>query len=318
MLSRSLLPAIACTLVLGASTAARAEPTADDAAAEALFDEAVALRNAGDRAGACARFRRSYKLSPARGTLLNIAECFEAEGKLASAWATYRKLADAAETAGDRERLNIARAKRAELEPRLAYLTIAGNDAPADLVVRRDDSTLPRDVLDDPVPIDAGVHRLTVSAPGFEPWTTQVEIADGERQRISFPALVALPPVVPPAALSAATPPHVTRRHPRATAGIAMVAAGGVSAAVGLGFGVAAWNAKRDAACSGAGCSADGYGRLEDAHAHARNANLFVGFGAAVAAVGAVMWWTAPAGTERSVTPIGGPGMVGVSFGGRL
>jgi hypothetical protein len=318
MLSRSLLPAIACTLVLGASTAARAEPTADDAAAEALFDEAVALRNAGDRAGACARFRRSYKLSPARGTLLNIAECFEAEGKLASAWATYRKLADAAETAGDRERLNIARAKRAELEPRLAYLTIVARDAPADLVVRRDDSTLTRDVLDDPVPIDAGVHRLTVSAPGFEPWTTEVEIADGERQRISFPALVALPAVLPPASASLATPDREAPRHPRATVGMAMVAAGGVSVAVSLGFGIAAWNAERDAGCDGGGCTTQGFGRLEDAHSHARNANLFFGFGAAVAAVGGVMWWTAPTGTELTVSPIGGPGMVGVSFGGRL
>ncbi|HUQ00926.1 MAG TPA: PEGA domain-containing protein [Kofleriaceae bacterium] len=317
MLSRSLLPAIACALAAGAGgRVAIAEPSADDAAAEALFDEAVALRNAGDRAAACGKFRRSYKLSPARGTLLNIAECFETEGKLASAWATYRKLADASETAGDRERLLIARAKRAELEPRLAYLTIVAASARADLVVRRDDSTLSGDVLDEPAPIDAGVHRITVSAPGYEPWTTDVEIADGERQRITVPALVAQRPVASPSLQPIARRAHTSGRHPRATAGLAVAGAGGVSVVIGLGFGVAAWSAERDAACGSGGCSTQGYDRLEDAHAHARNANLFVGLGAAIAAVGAVMWWTAPDGNELTVAPLGGPGTVGISFAG--
>ncbi len=322
MRAMSRRPALAVALALAVWPGARAaaQPTADDAAAEALFDEAVALRNAGDRAAACSKFRQSYQLSAARGTLLNIAECFEAESKLASAWAAYSTLADAAEAADDRERLAIARAKRAELEPRLARLTITVTAPPAGVVVHRDDSTIPLDVLGEPVPLDAGSHTITVSAPGHEPWRTTIEVVDGARPRVEVPALVPLPPR-PVVDAPGDAPATTRRRHPRATAGLVALGAGAVGAAVGLGFGVAAWRAEADAdpTCDAAlVCDAYGYGRLQDAHAHADRADLFVGLGAALVVGGAVLYWTAPDGAEVTVRPVAGPDAVGVAIGGRL
>lgn len=316
--------ALAAAIVLasgGTIRRAAAQPGANDAAADALFDEGVALRNAGDRAGACSKFRQSYRLAAARGTLLNIAECFEAEGLLASAWAAYRTLADEAEAAGDRDRLAIARAKRAELQPRLAYLTIVAPGAVAELEVRRDGSRLPAETLGEPIPIDAGAHQIEVSAAGYRDWTTRIEIADGSRRRIEIPALEPLPapPPAPPSANRDAGPTR--RRHPRATAGLVMIAGGSVSAAIGLGFGSAAWRASRDAdpLCDDAlQCTPEGARHMNDARRHAARANVLIGVGAAVAMTGAVLWWTAPDGTEITIAPVVGPSTVGVTIGGRL
>lgn len=313
----SFVIALACAIIVCAARRdAPAQPTADDAAAEALFDEGVARRNAGDLAKACEKFRRSYKLSPARGTLLNIAECFETEGKLASAWAAYSTLADEAEAAGDRDRLTIARGKRAELEPRLAYVTIVIAAAPDGVVVHRDDSKLP---AGEPTPIDAGAHTITVSAPGHRAWATELDVADGTRQQLDVPALEPLPPEPEPPL--AAAPARATKRHPRAIGGMVAVGAGALGITVGLGFGVAAMRAESDA---DAGCDDDlmctrrGFDRLNDARAHANRSTFFVGAGAVLVGLGAVLWLTAPAGAEVTVTPVGGPGAMGVMVGGRL
>jgi hypothetical protein len=320
--------ALAAVVALAATATTRpavAQPGANDAAADALFDEGVALRNAGDRAAACDRFRQSYRLAAARGTLLNIAEFFEAEGLLASAWAAYRTLADEAEAAGDRERLAIARTKATELGPRLAYLTVvaSGAAAIADLEVRRDGARLPAGTLGQAIPIDAGVHTLEVSAAGHHGWSTQVEIVDGARRRVEIPALEPMPepPPSPPPATADDRVTSSRRRHPRATAGLVMIAGGSLSAAVGLGFGTAAWRAGNDADphCDEAlMCSPYGAERMEDARRLAGRANVLVGIGAAVAVAGAVLWWTAPDGAEVSVAPVAGPGVVGVTIGGRL
>ena len=299
---------------------ASAQRTTDDAAASALFDEAVALRNAGDRAGACARFRRSFKLSPARGTLLNIAECFEAEDRLASAWATYRTLADEAEANNDRERLAIARAKHAELAPRLAHVTLVIATPPPGLEVRRGDTTLPTDLLGAPVPTDAGSHTITVSAPGHHPWTARLEVTNGSTSRLDVATLEPLPPPLPLHTVTT-TAAAARRRHPRARTGLALVGAGAASAAVGLGFGAAAWSAERDAdpTCDpDLVCDQYGYGRLQDARTHAGRADLLIGIGGLLAVTGAVLWWTAPDGAEIQIAPVAGAATLGIAVGGRL
>src|SRR5262245_66532784 len=88
---------VAAIVVVTAGTPAWAQSAADKAAAEALFDQGRAAMQEGDFAKACGLLERSQHIDPGVGTLLYLAECYEKSGKTASAWATFREAADAAE-----------------------------------------------------------------------------------------------------------------------------------------------------------------------------------------------------------------------------
>ena len=79
--------ALSCALLLSGlqSVASAAEPH-DAAAADVLFRRAKDALAAGNVDGACASFAESQRLDPAAGTLLNLADCEEKQGKLATAW----------------------------------------------------------------------------------------------------------------------------------------------------------------------------------------------------------------------------------------
>jgi tetratricopeptide (TPR) repeat protein len=81
------LIAVSCLLLSGlfAQSRADAQSASDEAAADALFEEGVLLRNTGDHAAACDRFERSQSLDPALGTLQNIGMCLQKQGKLVAA-----------------------------------------------------------------------------------------------------------------------------------------------------------------------------------------------------------------------------------------
>src|SRR5262245_31877335 len=90
---RFLLLGAACvTGPVWAPPAARAqESQLSVSAAEALFEEGRSALAAGDLDLACARFRESNRLDPAVGTVLNLADCEEKRGKLATAWTLFRR-----------------------------------------------------------------------------------------------------------------------------------------------------------------------------------------------------------------------------------
>ena len=72
-----------------------------------LFEEGRAFAEQGKYEEACERYAKSYELERAAGTMLNLGDCAEREGKLGRAW----QLFDAA--ARDLERGGKARANRA-------------------------------------------------------------------------------------------------------------------------------------------------------------------------------------------------------------
>jgi len=159
----------------------------DSASADALFEAGREALDRGDVAVACQRFEESNRLESAAGTILNLANCREKLGQLASAWQRYREALQKLPP-GD-ERVALAREHATALEPRVPRLTIVlGSGAPADAKVYRDGVELGGASLGLPLPVDPGRHEVTVSAPGRTESRVVVEIKESEQRELTVEA----------------------------------------------------------------------------------------------------------------------------------
>src|SRR5882724_4165659 len=81
----------------------------DPAAAQALFDEGRALMKTQRFAEACPKLKESQRLDPGIGTQFRLADCYEQQGKIASAWAAFLEVASLAAASDQKEREKAAR-----------------------------------------------------------------------------------------------------------------------------------------------------------------------------------------------------------------
>src|SRR5271165_2568006 len=119
---RALALAIVAVAALAPSVAL-AQSKEDVARADALFNAAKALTDAGQYADACAKFAESKRLAPGLGVTLYLADCYEHIGRTASAWTEFRAAEGLARERSDK-RADVARARAQALEPKLDRLTI--------------------------------------------------------------------------------------------------------------------------------------------------------------------------------------------------
>ncbi len=179
---------------------ARAQQT-DTALAETLYQQGKDLMDAKKFDEACRKFAESQRLDPATGTLLNLAACNEARGKLASAWAQYTDAMVAARRDQREDRVTYARDRITAIEPKLARVTIrVPADAEVDgLEIRLDNVLLGRAAWGVPAPTDAGQHIIEASAPERKTWSQNLQITDADQKTISIPLLENAPrPALPP------------------------------------------------------------------------------------------------------------------------
>ena len=162
--------------------AARAQTNAT--AAEALFRAGREALQHGDAAGACSRFRESYRLDPAPGTLINIAICETQLGELGNAWRHYQEVVHRLAT--DDPRVAIAQKNLQVLEPRLPRLTITrATDAPPDTLVTLNGIELEAGSFDVALPMDPGAYAIEASSTGHQPQRYAIELKEGDRQVLS-------------------------------------------------------------------------------------------------------------------------------------
>jgi hypothetical protein len=195
-----------------------AEPkAADRAAAEALFEEGLQLLEKKDFVAACPKLESSQKLDPGVGTLLYLADCYEQAGRTASAWATFKEAAYAAETQKQSDRQRTAEEHAAALKSKLSYLQITlAEPVPSGLQVTMDDSAVNNGMLQTAIPMDPGQHRIQAVAPEHVPWSTTVTIPQGPAT-----AKTIVPPLkqaVVAGPVAAPTPPPTRQSPPRPAA----------------------------------------------------------------------------------------------------
>lgn len=347
-----------CACALGGALVpdrAAAQPTST-AAAESLFNEGRELMRQGDYRAACEKFSASHALEPSVGALLNLGDCREKNGQLASAWVAYRQAAALAQREGENRRARVAQEHADRLAPRLSYLVIAIPEQS-----RRQGLTITRDgeVVEEPLwgqraPVDPGEHEIRVEAPGHLAQTLTVTVAPGsDVVEVAVPALEKTPedepqdPETPPGAgaRTGSEPPAGGLDQPVDDSGLStgrMVAiGGGVLGLAGLTTGVifalrsqSKWDQAQDGHCDELDqCDAEGLALAQQASDAATISNISYGVGIAALAGSVALWFLSPSGSGAdtaesaaagarwrplAITPVIGPDRAGLSIEGRF
>lgn len=209
MMRRGRVVGVALATLAVASPAAFAQSAG--VSAEALFEQGRELMKQGRVAEACAAFDASQKVEPATTTLLNLANCREKNGQLATAWGHFVEAARQTrnQTGQASQQLNqIATERSQRLRPRVSQLTIAVADDRRvnHLEVLRDGVLVDSVTWNRALPIDGGTYKIMARAPGLVAWTTEIIVAnESDAKTVEIPALQ------PPAAQPPATQPPVAQ-----------------------------------------------------------------------------------------------------------
>jgi hypothetical protein len=238
-----------------------------------------------------------------------LADCFEHEGKVASAWVTYKEAARAASIRKRTDWENLSRTRAAALEPKVPKLAIApaAGAERVDLQIARDDVPMSRSEWGVAIPADPGPHTISASAPGRASFSkTVVLAANGATIDVQVPALEpnggneAFAPATPNGALATAPGRDDSAFPPQKAIGLVVGGIGVVGIAVGAVAGVMTLGKRSDAAalCTSYpnGCSDKTTARSlnDDAKGLATVSTIAFVAGGALAIVGAVLFLTAP------------------------
>lgn len=185
---------IACAIAL--ITSASSVAAAEEPSARALFDAGMSDLRAKRYDRACPTLRKSFRVDAQVETLFAVARCDDEAGRVTTAAAAYddylamHDRLSAGERRPERERVEIAAARRAALEPLIPHVTFRlPASVPEGVRVTRTmrDSSEAVDVaLGVPLPIDPGEHYVTTEAPDRPRWEKRFFVHNGERLTVDL------------------------------------------------------------------------------------------------------------------------------------
>ncbi|MEZ4220207.1 MAG: hypothetical protein R3B13_04700 [Polyangiaceae bacterium] len=278
---------------------------ADKALAESLFQEARELMEQDRAEAACDKFAESQRLDPALGTLLNLAECHAQVGRVASAWAEFRELAEKSRVQGQSSRAAFAEQRVRELEPRLSYARLQLPDGDTVTAVELDGRRLGPVAWRSRLPLDPGAHTLTIrTRRGVRRSTFQLPNSPGEH------AVPVTLPIASTGAVPASSVTHTSAKEsrqersggdPRKPLGYVSIGLGvvGIGASAYLTARALSLKSESDDHCSSSGCDETGLERYSEAKDAANLATLsgIIGSVALVGGGGLLLW---AAGDDQS------------------
>jgi len=294
---------------------------ADKASAEALFQQAKDLMEAGRLDEACPKFQASYEADPAIGALLNLALCHQKQGKTASAWAEFTAAAAMAKRAGDATRAQGAADLARDLKPKLSRLTITAAEPIPGLEVTRNGEPMAQGSLGTPLPVDPGDQEIVATAPDHQRWSTTVTVEpDGDQQQIRIPALE------PASAEGTGAVTSNDGRSAQSIAGWVLTGIGGASILVAAILGGVASGDVSDARddpalCPDEVCTEAGREQIDSAEALANGSTAMFVIGGAFVVGGVVLLLTSdsddePARESAWILPAVGPTGAGLTITG--
>lgn len=294
-----LLLAAAVVAAPALSTPARAD---DNAAAEALFQQAKTLTEQRRYEEACPKFAASYRLDKTLGTLLNLADCEEHINQVASAWAHWGEAVELAQKTGDK-RDAFAGTHRDALVKRLPMLRLDVTAPSAALDVYRDGVKIDPAAYGVPLPSDPGGHAVSVRRGAETLVEKRVVVKEGETLALALD-LAAIEKAAPQPAVPAYDAPPSGLR----TGGFVIGAVGVAALLAAGGFEIGALVNKSAAnepdSCVNKHCTPDGLATAGRANDFA-TVGQWVGIGGIVmAAVGVSLVIASPG---RRATPSAAP-----------
>ncbi|MBX3231284.1 MAG: hypothetical protein KIT84_10105 [Labilithrix sp.] len=306
--------ALAVCLVAPVTQAGDSEGGA--AAAESLFQEARKAMESKRYSEACPKFLASQKLAPAIGTLLNLADCYEKNNQLASAWARFHEAIAMAQRLNRPTREQTARERADKLEPRLIKLSIQSKATNID--VKLDGNTIDPAALGTPIPVDAGKHTLEASAKGKKTFTTTVEVSDTKNKTpsVEIPPLEDAPEEKTDGPKVIEPPKEQGRGWSgQKTLGVVVASAGVIGLGVGGFFGLRTSSQWKEAQthCNGNECDQTGVNLAAQAKSSGNIATIASIAGGALLIGGAVLFFTASDGGSSAKSH--GPVRVGIGPG---
>lgn len=294
----------AIVLAAGVTFASAATARADDTAlAQSLFEDAKRLLDAGKTDQACPKFAESLRLDPTLGTRLNLARCYELQGKTASACAQYKEVVRTAGT--DAKRAGIAKDRVAALEPTLPHATLEGA-VDVGATIKLDAKPIDAAVIGTAFPIDPGPHVLEVSAPEKKTKTVEFQAEAGQPVSVKMPALEAVTheePKETPKPVPIEEPPLDEVSQGKRIGGWVSIGVGAVALGVGATFGFLTLSQASDVKllCPSGPCPTQaGIDKNSDAHTDALLADILIPVGVVAAGIGVFLVATSSRHVEPS------------------
>lgn len=281
--------------VARAQTPPPAPATPATVAAQARFDRGRALFQQNHFAEALPEFRASLEQFRSPNTLLYVGLCLRRLGRLAEA---YGELSRAASEAGADRRYDDARdlALRgvAELEPRVAQLSVRVVDPPPGVTVRVGRVTLDAGALGRPLPYDPAQVTVVAEAPGFLPSQQPVRLTAGGRASIELALRRAPPAAAASSPSTRVTPPAARPASRGGGVRVAGLVVGGLGVASLATFAVLASMASSrfddlSQVCPRPACTAARVREIDDGEQLTTMANVTLAVGAVAVVAGAVM-----------------------------
>jgi hypothetical protein len=303
-------------VAMGASTAVQAQG-GDRVAAESLFQDAKRLMTAGKYAEACPKFETSQRLDPGVGTMLNLADCYEKSGRVATAWAMFLEAASGARAAGNAAREKAARDRADALGSRLAKVTIVvspSREVPG-MVITRDGKAIDRALWGTAVPVDPGSRVIEVSAPGRQKWSTTLQVRSEKAElAVEVPELAKAGETAAPGTSTSNSTPSSAGADTKEVGsgggsktllGVGLLAVGAGGVVLGSVFGLSAkskWDDARSHCVVGNACLAESLPLADQARSNATISTVAFAVGAAGLAAGTIVLVTSSHRTSSGNT----------------
>jgi hypothetical protein len=190
------------------------------AAARDLFKQGDELQRAGHFAEALDKFQRAEQVFAAPTNELRIAECEAALGQLVESGEAYRSVTRTpigpASPAAFQAAVAQAKAEFDQVEPRIPKLVVQVQPLGSHVLLQVDGQNVSAALIGQPLPLDPGPHKASVSAPGFATAEQSVSLKERETVVVQLllkggaspgPAPIVTEPSAGQIATAGATPP---------------------------------------------------------------------------------------------------------------